>query len=147
MQFLGSMVAVVLFAYLLRPKRLAEVHDGRSHEVLVLVRAGGGHPGGRAVGKPIRVLQAVAVPRRGLHLQHIYRARRIYGAARLHRLAFRGLSKRLRRSDWQWSDCIAPAICRWIPRVEHLAGILLWFGATLDLTGARTWVKAALPPC
>ena len=145
-QFLGSIAAVVLFAYLLRPKRLATWSDqaGRT-KCSSSVRVWLWPSWRRHNWQTYSGTTSCRNPLADLYLQHVYRSRRIYGAARLHHLAYRGIEApsaerlavvRLHRAS----------ICRWIPRVAHLAGVLLWFGATLDLTGARTWVKAALPP-
>ncbi len=141
-QFLGSMAAVVLFAYLLRPKRLAEVERrGRSHEVLVF--------GARLA---VAILAAAQLANlfgyyklsqslSGICIYSTFIALAVFTAQRVFTIlliagieapsAERLAVVRLHRAS----------ICRWIPRVAHMAGVLLWFGATLDLTGARTWVQ------
>lgn len=141
-QFLGSVAAVLLFAYLFRPKRLAQVErPGRSHELLIF--------GARLAVAILAAAQVVNLfgyynlsqSLGGICIYSTFIALAVFTAQRVFTIlivtaieapsAERLAVVRLHRAT----------IRRWVPRAAHLAAVLLWFGATLDLMGARTWVQ------
>ena len=142
-QFFVFVAAIVLFAYFLRPARVAEREKtNRAHAFLCVRRARGpGGPGSGAGGKHIRLLPADAVSDHHVHLQHLYR-RLLY----LLRCASSfccswPLSMRLRPSGWRWCACtVRPspaghrACCN--GRRHGVAGRARW-----SLMGVRTWVN------
>jgi small-conductance mechanosensitive channel len=144
-QFLSSLAAVVLFAYLLRPKRVGAVErPSRSHQILVL--------GGRLAVVTMAVAQLanlfgyykLSQSLSGICVYSTFIALVVFTAQRVFVILFvaavevpsaeRLAVVRLHRSG----------ICRWIPRAAHWVGILLWLGATLDVMGSRTWVQGRI---
>ena len=109
-QFLGSLAAVVLFAYLLRPKRLAEVEQqaGRTKcsssvrvcAVAILAAAQLANLFGY-----YKLSQSLS----GLCIYSTFIALAVFTAQRVFTILLWRLSKRLRPSDWRWCDCIARA--------------------------------------
>ncbi len=141
-QFLGSMAAVVLFAYLLRPKRLAQVErPSRSHEVLIF-----------AARLAVAILAAAQLANlfgyyklsqslSGICIYSTFIALAVFTAQRVFSILVIAALEAPSAERLAVVRLHRAAICRWIPRVAHLTGILLWFGATLDLMGARIWVQ------
>ena len=141
-QFIGSTAIVVLFAYFLRPKRVARVEDlQRKHRPLVFAA---------------RVALAVLAIAQLASLFGYYKlaqfttllcvystfiALAAFTALRVFSLLF------LAALEAPSAECMAvvrlhrETIARWMPRVLQWAFVLLWLGATLDLMGARTWVQ------
>ncbi len=142
-QFFGFLAAIVLFAYFLRPERVAEARDnGPSHRLLVfgarvalavlLVGAGG---------KYIWLLPADAVSdRRCASIAPSsplpYLRRYASSLCCSWPLSTRPSAERLAVVRLHRA-----AIARWMPRVLQWAGVLIWLGATLELMGVRTWVN------
>jgi len=141
-QFFGSVAAVVLFAYLLRPKRIAEVEEtGVRHTFLVF---------GARVAVLFLALAQVANIFGYYKLAQFLTVLCIYstfiGLAAF--TAYRVFSLLLLAAlDAPAAERLAvvrlhrAAIARWTPRVLQWAVILLWLGATLDLMGAREGVQ------
>jgi small-conductance mechanosensitive channel len=141
-QFLSSMAAVVLFAYLLRPKRLAQVERaGRSHQILVL--------GARlavvilAAGQVANLFGYYKLSQSlsGICIYSTFIALAVFTALRVFSILFVAAVEAPSAERLAVVRLHRPGICRWIPRAAHGAGVLVWVGATLDLMGARTWVQ------
>jgi len=141
-QFFGSVAAVVLFAYLLRPRRIAEVEKtGVRHTFLVF---------GARVAVLVLALAQVANIFGYYKLAQFLTVLCIYstfiGLAAF--TAYRVFSQLLLAAlDVPAAERLAvvrlhrAAIARWTPRVMQWAVVLLWLGATLDLMGVREEVQ------
>ncbi len=144
-QFLGFLVAIVLFAYLLRPKRIAEgeASDLR-HGLLIL---------GARVALAVLTLSQVAnlfgYYKLMLYLAvaciySTFIALTVFTALRVFTLLF------LAALDAPSAERLAlvrmhrAGMARWIPRVLQWAGILLWLGATLDLLNVRSFINQSI---
>jgi small-conductance mechanosensitive channel len=141
-QFVGSLVAVVLFAYLFRPKRLADVErPGRSHQILIF--------GARLAVAILAVAQVanlfgyykLSQSLNGICVYSTFIALAVFTAERVFTILFVAAIEAPSAERLAVVRLHRAGICRWVPRAAHLAGILLWFGATLDLMGVRTWVQ------
>ncbi len=141
-QFLGSIVGVLGFAYLLRPKRLADVQQaGRSHEILIL--------GARIAVAILVVAQFANVfgyykLSQFLTLLCIYStfiALAVFTAQRVFTILFVAAVEAPSAERLAVVRLHRAGICRWGPRVMKWVAIMVWLGATLDLMGARTWVQ------
>ncbi|MGO9518424.1 MAG: mechanosensitive ion channel family protein [Candidatus Korobacteraceae bacterium] len=141
-QFVGSVAAIVLFAYLLRPKRIAEVEStGVRHRLLlfsarvaVLILALAQVANLFGYYKLAQFLSVLCIYSTfiGLAAFTAYRVFSLLLLAALEAPAAEQLAVvRLHRA----------AIARWTPRVMQLAVVLLWVGATLDLMGIREEVQ------
>jgi potassium efflux system protein len=140
-QFLGFLVAIVLFTYFLRPKRLAEVETkGRGHGLLIL-----------AARLALAVLAVAQVANvfgyyklmQYLALACIYSAfiaLVVFTAHRVFTLLFLAAIEAPSAEQLALVRLHGAGIARWTPRVLQWAGILVWLGATLDLLNVRTWV-------
>lgn len=141
-QFLGSSAAVVLFAYLFRPKRIAEDEKrgtpprvlifGTRMAIAVLALAQLANLLGYY--KFTQFLTMLCVYSTFIALA-AFTALRVFTTLLLAALeapsAERLAMVRVHRAG----------IARWAPRVMQWAGILVWLGATLELMGVRTWVN------
>ncbi len=141
LQFFGFLVAIVLFAYFLRPKRLAQLETTGRHGLLIL---------GARVALAVLSLSQVAnlfgYYKLMLYLAvtciySVFIALALFTALRVFTLLF------LAALDAPSAERLAlvrlhrAGIARWTPRVLQWAGILVWLGATLDLLNVRTWVN------
>jgi len=141
-QFLGVSLAVVLFAYLLRPQRVAEAEkrDDR-HRLLVF---------GSRVALAVLALAQVAnlfgyykltQYLTALCIYSTFIALAVFTALRVFNLLL------LAGMEAPWAERLAmvrlhrTAIARWAPRVMQTAGALIWLGATLELMGVRRWIN------
>ncbi|MGB7555574.1 MAG: mechanosensitive ion channel domain-containing protein [Candidatus Korobacteraceae bacterium] len=141
-QFLGSSAAVVLFAYLFRPKRIAEEEKPATPPRLLIF-------GTRMAIAALALAQLANLLGYYKFTQFLtvlcvystfialaaFTALRVFTILLLAALeapsAERLAMVRLHRAG----------IARWAPRVLQWAGILVWLGATLELMGVRTWVN------
>ncbi len=142
LQFFGFLLAIVLFAYFLRPQRLAEVETaGRHHGLLVL---------GARVALAVLAISQVAnlfgYYKLMLYLAvaciySVFIALAVSTALRVFTLLF------LAALDAPSAERLAlvrlhrATLARWTPRLMQWVGILVWLGATLDLLNVRTWVN------
>ena len=142
LQFFGFLLAIVLFAYFLRPQRLAEVETaGRRHGLLVL---------GARVALAVLAISQVAnlfgYYKLMLYLAvaciySVFIALAVFTALRVFTLLF------LAALDAPSAERLAlvrlhrATLARWTPRLMQWVGILVWLGATLDLLNVRTWVN------
>jgi small-conductance mechanosensitive channel len=141
-QFVSSVVAVVLFAYLLRPKRLAQVEQpGRSRGVLVF--------GARLAVIILAVAQLanlfgyykLSQSLGGICIYGTFIAFAVFTAQRVFTILLVAGIEAPSAEHLALVRLHRAAICRWVPRVAQWTAILLWLGATLDLMGMRTWVQ------
>ena len=142
LQFLGFLVTIALFAYFLRPQRIAEKEaSGQRHGLLML---------GARVALAVMALSQVAnlfgYYKLMLYLAvaciySTFIALTVFTALRVFTLLF------LAALDAPSAERLAlvrlhrAGMARWIPRVMQWAGILLWLGATLDLLNVRSYIN------
>jgi small-conductance mechanosensitive channel len=141
-QFLGSSVAVVLFAYLFRPKRMAEAEKRSDPQRLLIFGS--------------RVAIAVLALAQLTNLFGYYQltqflttlcvystfiALAAFTALRVFTLLLLAAIEAPSAERLAVVRLHRAAIARWVPRVLQWAGALVWLGATLDLMNVRTWVN------
>jgi len=142
LQFFGFLVAIVLFAYFLRPKRLAGVETpGRRHDFLIL-----GARVALAVLTVSQVANLFGYYKLMLYLAvsciySVFIALAVLTALRVFTLLFLAALAAPSAERLAVVRLHRAAIARWTPRVLQWAGFLLWLGATLDLLNVRTWVN------
>jgi len=142
LQFFGFLVAIVLFAYFLRPKRLAGVETpGRRHDFLIL-----GARVALAVLTVSQVANLFGYYKLMLYLAvsciySVFIALDVLTALRVFTLLFLAALAAPSAERLAVVRLHRAAIARWTPRVLQWAGFLLWLGATLDLLNVRTWVN------
>ena len=141
-QFFGSSVAVVLFAYLFRPKRMAEAEKRSDPQRLLIFGS--------------RVAIAVLALAQLTNLFGYYQltqflttlcvystfiALAAFTALRVFTLLLLAAIESPSAERLAVVRLHRRAIARWVPRVLQWAGALVWLGATLDLMNVRTWVN------
>ncbi len=141
-QFLGASLAVVLFAYLFSPQRLAEAEkrDDRHRlpvfwsRVAVAILAVAQVANLFGYFKLSQYLTALCIYSTFIALA-VFTTLRV-----LNLLLLAGI-------EAPWADRLAmvrlhrTAIARWAPRLMQTAGALIWLGATLELMGVRRWIN------
>jgi potassium-dependent mechanosensitive channel len=141
-QFLGVSLAVVFFAYLLRPQRVAEAEkrDDR-HRLLVF---------GSRVALAVLALAQVANIFGYYKLTQYLTALCIYStfivlavftALRVFNLLLLAAIEAPSAERLAMVRLHRTAIARWAPRVMQTAGALIWLGVTLELMGVRRWIN------
>ncbi len=144
-QFLGSLAAVVLFAYLLRPARLAPVEQRARLQRLLIF-------GARIAVAILAVAQManlfgyykLSQSLSGICVYSTFIALAAFTAQRVFTVLFVAAVEAPSAERLAVVRLHRVAICRWVPRAAHWAGGLLWLGATLDLMGVRTWVQGRI---
>ena len=142
LQFLGFLATIVLFAYFLRPKRVAPVETtGQRHGLLIL---------GARVALAVLALSQVAnvfgYYKLMLYLAvaciySAFIALAVFTALRVFTLLFLAALEAPSAERLALVRLHRATIARWTPRVLQWAGILLWLGGTLDLLNVRVWVN------
>ena len=141
-QFFGPAVAVVLFAYLLRPARMAEAEKlGNRHRLLIF---------GSRVAIALLALAQLAnlfgyyKLTQFLTVLCVYStfiALAVYTAQQVFTLLLLAGIEAPSAERLAVVRLHSAAVARWTPRVLQWVGALVWLGATLDLMGVRTWVN------
>jgi len=141
-QFLGASLAVVLFAYLLRPHRVAEAEkQGDRHNLAVLAY--------RVTIAALALAQVANIFGYYKLMQYLtalcvystFIALAAFTAVRVFKVLL------LAAIEAPWAERLATvrqhrtAIARWAPRVMQWVGTLIWLGATLELMGVRRWIN------
>ncbi len=145
LQFLGFVAAIVMFAYLLRPKRIAEIDArGQPHPWLIV---------GSRVAVAVLALAQVA-NLFGYYQLMLYLtvacvysafiALAIFTALRVFTLLFLAALEAPSGEQLAVVRLHRAGIARWTPRLLQWAGVLVWFGATLDLLNVRTYVNRGI---
>ena len=142
LQFLGFLVAIVLFAYFLRPQRIVEKDaTGGRHGPLIF---------GARVALAVLTLSQVAnlfgYYKLMLYLAvaciySVFIALAVFTALRVFTLLFLAALEAPSAERLALVRLHRAGIARWTPRVLQWAGILVWLGATLDLLNVRTSVQ------
>lgn len=141
-QFLGFLVAIVLFTYFLRPKSLAEVETkGRHHGILILAA--------RLALAVLAVAQVANIFGYYKLMQYLavacvysaFIALVVFTAHRVFALLFLAAIEAPSAEQLALVRLHREGIARWTPRVLQWAGILVWLGATLDLLNVRMWAN------
>lgn len=142
LQFCGFLVAIVLFAYFLRPQRTVEKDaPGGRHGPLIF---------GARVALAVLTLSQVAnlfgYYKLMLYLAvaciySVFIALAVFTALRVFTLLFLAALEAPSAERLALVRLHRAGIARWTPRVLQWAGILVWLGATLDLLNVRTSVQ------
>jgi small-conductance mechanosensitive channel len=142
LQFFGFLVAIVLFAYFLRPKRIAEGETtSRSHRLLIL-----GARVALAVLTVSQVANLFGYYKLMLYLAmacvySVFIALAVFTALRVFTLLFLAAVESPSAERLALVRLHRETIARWVPRVLQWAGFLVWLGATLDLLNVREAVQ------
>jgi potassium-dependent mechanosensitive channel len=142
LQFLGFLVTVALFVYLLRPSRIASRDKTGPRHTLLLFS--------------VRLVLAVVTLGLLANLFGYYRLMlyltvaciystfiglAVFAALRIFTLLFLAAIEAPSAERLAVVRLHRHGIARWIPRVMQWVGALIWIGGTLELLGVRTWVK------
>ncbi len=142
LQFFGFLLAIVLFAYFLWPRRLAEREaTGPRHGLLLF-----GARLALAVLTVSQVANLFGYYKLMLYLAvaciySVFIALAIFAAQRVFSLLFLAALEAPSAERLALVRLHRATLARWIPRVMQWVGILVWLGATLDLLNVRTWVN------
>jgi potassium efflux system protein len=141
-QFVGAALAVVLFAYLLRPVRVAEAEkQGDRHKLAVL---------GYRLTLAVLALAQVANLFGYYKLSQYLTALCVYStfigvavftALHVFNVLFLAALELPSAERLAMVRLHRTALARWVPRVVQWAGFLIWLGATLELMGVRRWIN------
>ena len=140
-QFLVSTLAVALFAYLLRPQRVAEAEEhGERHRLLLF--------GSRAAIAVLALAQVanlfgyykLAQYLSMLSIYGTFIGVAVFTAVHVFNLLLLGALGTPAAERLAMVRLHRPAIASWAPRVMQWAGALIWLGATLELVGVRRWI-------
>ena len=141
-QFLGSIAAVVLFAYLLHPKRVAAVEKpGRPHKFLVFAARMAVAVLAVALVANIFGYYKLAQSLTVLCIYSTFIALAVFTAQRVFTLLFLAAVEAPAAERLAVVRHHRPSIARWGPRLMQWTAILIWLGATLDLMNARAAVN------
>jgi potassium-dependent mechanosensitive channel len=140
-QFLGVSLAVVIFAYLFRPQRVAKAKKRDRHRLLVF---------GSRVALAILALAQVAnifgyykltQYLTALCIYSTFIALAVFTALHVFNLLFLAALELPSAERLAMVRLHRTAIALWAPRVMQWAGALIWLGATLELMGVRSWIN------
>jgi len=141
LQFLGFLVAIVLFAYFLRPKCVAEPEATGRKGLLIL-----GARVALAVLAVSQVANLFGYYKLMLYLAvaciySVFIALAVLTALRVFTLLFLAALEAPSAERLAMVRLHRATLARWVPRVLQWVGILVWLGATLDLLNVRTWAN------
>ncbi len=141
-QFFGFLAAIVLFAYLLRPARIADAEKtGHTHSFLIFSSRVA-----LAVLALAQVANVFGYYQLMLYLTVVciygtFIALAVFTALRVFSLLFLAALEAPSAERLAVVRLHRASIARWTPRMLQWAGGFIWLGATLELMGVRTWVN------
>ncbi len=141
-QFLAFLAAIAIFAYFLRPKRIADLETpGRRHSILII--------GARVALAVLALAQLANLFGYYKLMQYLtvacvystFIALAAFTAVRVFTLLSLAALEAPSAERLAVVRLHRPAISRWVPRGLQWVATLVWLGATLELMGARVWVN------